>query len=75
MIKKGVLFTTVGGEILIDTQKEFKLSQTRLYAMVGYQFTNSLNFQFGYMNISFFAQASNERLQFLLTQKLFLYDY
>ncbi|VAX21949.1 hypothetical protein MNBD_IGNAVI01-1500 [hydrothermal vent metagenome] len=73
-IKEGVLFTIVGGELLVDTQKELKLSQTRLYAMVGYQFTNSLNFQFGYMNISFPSQPSNKRLQFFLTQKLFLYD-
>lgn len=74
-IVKGVLFTTIGGEFLVNTQKELKLSQTRLYAMVGYQFNNSLNFQFGYMNISFPSQPSNKRLQFLLTQKLFLYDY
>lgn len=74
-VEKGVLFTTIGGELLVDTQKELKLSQTRLYAMVGYQFTNSLNFQFGYMNISFPSQPSSKRLQFLLTQKLFLYDH
>ncbi|NOX64517.1 MAG: DUF2490 domain-containing protein [Chlorobi bacterium] len=74
-IEKGVLLTTIGFEFLVDTQKELKLSQTRLYAMAGYQFTNSLNFQFGYMNISFPSHASNERLQFFFTQKLFLYDY
>lgn len=74
-VEKGVLFTTIGGELLVDTQKELKLSQTRLYAMVGYQFTNSLNFQFGYMNISFPSQPSSKRMQFLLTQKLFLYDH
>jgi len=73
-MEKGVVFATVGNEFLIDTKPELNFSQNRLYAMVGYQFTSSFNFQFGYMYIARSASLNWHRLQFFLTQKLFLYD-
>ena len=73
-IKQGVVFATVGNEFLLDTKPELNFSQNRLYAMVGYQFTGSLNFQFGYMYISRSDSPNWHRLQFFLTQKLFFYD-
>ena len=73
-MEKGVVFATVGNEFLIDTKPELNFSQNRLYAMVGYQFTPSLNFQFGYMYIARSASPNWHRLQFFLTQKLLFYD-
>ena len=73
-IKNGVVFATVGNEFLIDTKPALQFSQNRLYAMLGYQFTSSLNFQFGYMYIARSASPNWHRLQFFLTQKLFFYE-
>ena len=73
-VKQGVVFATVGNEFLLDTKPELNFSQNRLYAMIGYQFTRSLNFQFGYMYIARSNSPNWHRLQFFLTQKLFLYD-
>jgi len=71
---KGVLFTTVGNEIMVDTQKELALSQMRSYAMLGYQFSNTTHFQFGYMYISQPSADGLHRLHFLLTQRFATYD-
>ena len=73
-IEKGVVFATVGNEFLLDTKPKLNFSQNRLYAMLGYQFTSSLNFQFGYMYIARSASQNWHRLQFFLTQKLFFYE-
>lgn len=73
-IEKGVLFATVGNEIMVDTQKELNLSQNRTYALLGYQFTGGLNFQFGYMYIARPDANGLHRLQFFLTQKLYFYE-
>jgi len=73
-IEKGVVFATVGNEFLLDTKPKLNFSQNRLYAMLGYQFTSSLNFQFGYMYIARSASPNWHRLQFFLTQKLFFYE-
>ncbi len=74
VVEKGVLFATIGNEIMVNTQPELNLSQNRTYAMVGYQFTPGLNFQTGYMYIARPDGPGWHRLQFFLTQKLFLYD-
>jgi len=66
---KGVLFATAGNEFMVDTQKELALSQMRTYAMLGYQFTNTTHFQFGYMYISRPSAPGLHRLQFFLTQR------
>lgn len=36
-------FATLGNEIMINTKKEFNISQNRAYAMLGYQIIRSLN--------------------------------
>ena len=66
---KGVVFSTVGNEIMVDTQKELALSQMRSYAMLGYQFSNTTHLQFGYMFISRPSASGLHRLQFFLTQR------
>jgi len=37
---------------MINTKPKLDVSQNRAYAMLGYQFSKSTNFQFGYMYIS-----------------------
>lgn len=74
VIEKGVIFATLGNEIMVNTQPELNLSQNRSYAMVGYQFTPGLNFQTGYMYIARPNGPGWHRLQFFLTKKLFLYN-
>ncbi len=66
---KGVVFSTIGNEFMVDTQKELALSQMRSYAMLGYQFSNTTHFQFGYMYISQPSASGLHRLQFFLTQR------
>jgi hypothetical protein len=73
-IEKGVLFATVGNEIMVNTQPDLNLSQNRTYAMIGYQFTPGLNFQFGYMYIARPDALGWHRLQFFLTQKFYFFD-
>lgn len=74
VIEKGVLFATVGNEFMVNTQPDLNLSQNRSYAMLGYQFTPGLNFQFGYMYIARPYDQSWHRLQVFLTHKLYFYD-
>ena len=71
---KGVVFATVGNEIMVDTQKELALSQMRSYAMLGYQFSKTTHFQFGYMYISRPSADGLHRLQFFLTQRFTTYN-
>ncbi len=71
---KGVLFSTVGNEIMVDTQKELALSQMRTYAMLGYQFSKTTHVQFGYMYIARLSAAGLHRLQFFLIQRFAFYD-
>ena len=73
-IEKGVLFATIGNEFMINTQPDLNLSQNRTYALLGYQFTPGLSFQFGYMYIAFPESQGWNRLQFFLTQKLYFYE-
>ena len=74
-VEKGVLFLTTGNEIMVNTQPDLNLSQNRTYAMLGYQISRSISFQFGYMYIAHPNGAPGyHRLQFLLTQKLYFFD-
>lgn len=68
-MQKGVVFTTLGNEFMVDTQKELALSQMRTYAMLGYQLSNTTHVQFGYMYISRPSAEGLHRMQFFLTQK------
>ena len=72
-IEKGVFFSTIGNEFMVNTQKELNLSQLRTYAMLGYQLSKSTNIQFGYMYISRPSAENLHRLQFFLTQKFKFY--
>ena len=72
-IEKGVFFSTIGNEFMVNTQKELNLSQLRTYAMLGYQLSKSTNIQFGYMYISRPSADNLHRLQFFLTQKFKFY--
>ncbi|NNK75493.1 MAG: DUF2490 domain-containing protein [Maribacter sp.] len=69
VMEKGVFFTTLGNEFMVDVQPEVQLSQMRTYAMLGYQLSKTTNLQFGYMYISRPRADDLHRLQFLLTQK------
>lgn len=71
-MEKGTFFMNTFNEFLIDTAPKLQLSQNRFYLAGGYQFTKSLNFQFGYLFISR-SSTTHHRLQFLLTHKLYFY--
>ena len=73
-IEKGVLFATIGNEFMVNTQPELNLSQNRTYTMLGYQFTDGLNLQVGYMYIARPNTVGLHRLQFFLTHKLYFYE-
>ena len=72
-IEKGTVFINVFNEFLIDTEPKLNFSQNRFYLAGGYQFTKSINFQFGYLTISR-ASTVHHRLQFFLTHKLYFYE-
>ena len=74
VITKGVWFATVGNELMINTKPKFDMSQNRAYCMLGYQFSKSTNFQFGYMYISQPDKDNLHRLQFFVTQKFYFFD-
>ena len=73
ILKQGTVFFNVFNEFLIDTQPQLMLSQDRVYGAFGYQFTDHLNFQLGYLAI-FRSTTTHSRLQFFLTHKFFFYD-
>ena len=68
-MRKGVLFATIGNEIMVDSRKEFALSQFRRYAVLGYRFSNLTHFQFVYMDISHPLAPGLHKLQFFLAQR------
>lgn len=72
IMEKGTIFFNSFNEFLVDTEPKLSLSQNRFYLAGGYQFSKSLNFQFGYL---FISRTSNthHRLQFFLTLKLYFY--
>ena len=72
-LKKGTFFMNTFNEFMVDTKPDLQLSQNRFYVAGGYQFSKSLNFQFGYLLISR-SSANYNRLQFFLTHKLYFYD-
>ena len=74
VVTKGVWFATLGNEFMINTKPVFNMSQNRAYGLLGYQFSKSTNFQFGYMYISRPEEENLHRLLFFLTQKFKFYD-
>jgi hypothetical protein len=71
---KGVWFTTLGNEFLIDMAPAIGFSQNRIYGMLGYQISKSSNIQVGYMYITQPTKDNLHRLQFFFTQKLAFFD-
>ena len=72
-MEKGVIFFNTNVEFMVDTKPTIGLSQLRNYFAGGYQFTDNLNLQLGYLVISRTATI-HHRLQFFLTHKLFFYE-
>jgi len=72
-LQKGTVFFNTNVEFMVDTQPELGLSQMRNYFAGGYQFTDNLNLQVGYMAISRTGSV-HHRLQFFLTHKLYFFD-
>ena len=50
--EKGTVFINTNNEIFIDNQPEWLFDQNRLYAALGYYFTNGMNLQLGYLLVS-----------------------
>ncbi|MBB6462281.1 DUF2490 domain-containing protein [Flammeovirga kamogawensis] len=72
-MEKGVVFTTFGNEFLIDVTPALQLNQNRTYAMLGYQLTETLNIQSGYMYLAKSGHPNEHRFQLFVTQKLKFY--
>ncbi|RLD20330.1 MAG: hypothetical protein DRI71_10535 [Bacteroidetes bacterium] len=72
-MEKGTIFFNTNFEFMVDTKPSVALSQLRNYFAGGYQFTDNLNLQLGYMVISR-TTSVHHRLQFFLTHKLFFYE-
>lgn len=72
-LSKGTVFANVFNEMMIDTEPAFNFSQNRVYLAGGYQFTDNLNLQLGYLAV-FRKGSVNHRLQFFITHKLWFYD-
>ncbi|OHX64363.1 DUF2490 domain-containing protein [Flammeovirga pacifica] len=71
---QGVVFGTFGNEVLVDIDPNTQLNQNRAYAMLGYQFSKTMNLQAGYMYLSKNGHPNEHRLQFFLTHKLAFFE-
>ena len=71
-MEKGTIFFNTNVEFMVDTKPNLALSQMRNYFAGGYQFTDNLNLQIGYLAISR-TTSVHHRLQFFFTHKLFFY--
>jgi hypothetical protein len=58
---------------MIDTNPTLGINQNRLYVAGGYQFTDNLNLQIGYLAV-FRETTTHSRLQFFLTHKVWFFD-
>jgi hypothetical protein len=72
IIEKGTVFVNLFDEVFINAGPEVAFDQNRLYMAWGYQFSKTLNVQFGYL---FQSRSSNNyhRLQLFITQKVNFY--
>ena len=71
-MQKGTIFLNTFNEFMIDTKPNLDLSQNRSYIAGGYQFTDKINLQLGYLLI-LKPTSTHHRLQFFFTHKLFFY--
>jgi hypothetical protein len=72
-MQKGTIFMNTFNEFMIDTKPSLQLSQNRSYIAGGYQFTDKINLQLGYLLVLKTA-STHHRLQFFFTHKLFFYE-
>ena len=72
-MQKGTFFANTNAELMIDTNPTLGINQNRLYVAGGYQFTDNLNLQIGYLAV-FRETTTHSRLQFFLTHKVWFFD-
>ena len=72
-LQEGTVFINASNEFMIDTYPQLKLSQNRAYGALGYQFTNHLNIQVGYLAVSR-TEATSSRIVFFLAHKFYFYE-
>lgn len=72
-MEKGTIFFNTNVEFMVDTKPNLTLSQMRNYFAGGYQFTDNINLQVGYLAISR-TTSVHHRLQLFFTHKLFFYE-
>lgn len=70
---KGTYFANTNAELMIDTSPTLGINQNRFFLAGGYQFTDNLNLQLGYLAV-FRTTTTHHRLQFFLTQKFWFFD-
>lgn len=72
IIEKGTVFVNFYDEVFVNSGPDLSFDQNRLYLAGGYQFSKTLNVQFGYL---FQSRSSDNfhRLQLFLTQKVNFY--
>ena len=73
-IERGTIFANTNAELMIDTSPVLGINQNRWFIAGGYQFTDNLNLQLGYLAV-FRPNTTHSRLQFFLTQKIWFYDH
>lgn len=74
IMSKGSFFANTNAELMINTNPTLGINQNRWFIAGGYQFTDNLNFQLGYLAV-FRENSTHSRLQFFLTQKIWFYDH
>lgn len=71
-LEKGTFFLNSYFEIFISTSTQFSFNQNWVYGAVGYQLTDQINLQLGYLAVLQQVRTLS-RLQFFFTHKLFFY--
>jgi len=71
-LEKGSFFTNAYFETFVRTDPRLAFDQIWLYLAGGYQFTDNLNLQIGYLAV-LQDTSTHSRLQFFLTHKLWFY--
>jgi len=72
-MEKGTFFANSNAELMIDTSPNLGVNQNRLYVAGGYQFTDNLNLQLGYLAV-FRPGTVHSRLQFFVTHKIWFFE-
>jgi hypothetical protein len=72
-LSPGTIFLDAYFEIFISTSTQFSFNQNWAYGAIGYQFTEKINLQLGYLAVLQQVRTLS-RLQFFFTHKLFFYE-